>query len=125
MTIVNEYIRYNTKLNTSTTLKGNFHILDKELVKTFTFQLGEYFSIQDFIVKNDWLFVNMNNCKLYSGINAYNYPVNEHLESYTNFSNLTGKSFKKFIDENIYFEGNLPIVKKASIRKNLFIPQIF
>ena len=107
------------------------HILNKELIKEFKWRFEEYFDMRDFKVKKCeetekvWLFVNMNNTRKHSGIDVYQYPVNEYFESYFNMMNLTNKSFWRFVDENIYFEKGQPIQKKSPIVTNKYIPQMY
>jgi len=98
--------------------------LNKELIKEFKWRFEEYFDKKDFIVKGEWLFVNMNNTHKHSGIDIYRYPVNEYFESYFNMINLTDKSFWRFIDENVYFENGEPFQKKSPIITNKYIPQL-
>ena len=91
--------------------------------KTLVNQLSDYVNNRiiklndnDFIIKNGWLFVNMNNTKYYNGIEIYkhDYPLmvkNPHLESYTNISNYYNNPFKEFINNDVDFKGEYPTLK--------------
>ena len=94
-----------------------------EFKKTLVNQLSDYVNNRviklndnDFIIKNGWLFVNMNNTKYYSGIEIYkhDYPLmvkNPHLESSSNIANYYNKPFKEFINNDVDFKGEYPTLK--------------
>ena len=94
-----------------------------EFKKTLVNQLSDYVNNRviklndnDFIIKNGWLFVNMNNTKYYSGIEIYKYKYplmtnNPYLESYSNIANYYNKPFKEFINNDVDFKGKYPTLK--------------
>ncbi len=68
-------------------------------------------SEDDIYITKGWVFVNMSATKSrlgYSGIDIYNYPLNEYCESYGDLFYMSNKSFKDYVDTEVDFSGDYP-----------------
>ena len=78
----------------------------------------------DIYIIKGYIFVNMTPTKSiyeYSGIDVYEYPLNEYCECYTSLWNFHNKPFKEYINNDVDFSGKYPTEKNPP--KIIFKPK--
>ena len=64
---------------------------------------------------------NLKSIYKYSGIDVYEYPLNEYCECYTSLWNFHNKPFKEYINNDVDFSGKYPVEKNPP--KIIFKPK--
>ena len=65
----------------------------------------------DIYITKGWTFVNMSATKSrlgYTGIDIFDYPLNEYSEAYGDLFYMSNKSFKDYVDTEVDFSGEYP-----------------
>ena len=65
----------------------------------------------DIYITKGWTFVNMSATKSrlgYTGIDIFDYPLNEYCEAYGDLFYMSNKSFKDYVDTEVDFSGEYP-----------------